>query len=67
MDLLIRQARHRRDRQFFFLSPQDISGIRVDEHLTLHKLKDSERDQQAIDFAPQEEAPEDENMLLDEE
>jgi chromosome segregation ATPase len=38
MDLLLQIAKHRKDRQFFFLSPQDINGLKPTPYFAVHKL-----------------------------
>jgi hypothetical protein len=39
----------RRDRQFFFLSPLDVSSIQTTPFLSVHRLADPERGQSALD------------------
>lgn len=45
MNLLMEIARARKDRQFFFLSPQSVEGLTPGPYLTVHQLKPPQRNQ----------------------
>lgn len=41
--LLLNETKKKADRQFCFLTPQDMSNIQAHEHLTIHRMADPER------------------------
>lgn len=46
MNLLMEIARARKDRQFFFLSPQSVEGLTPGSYLTVQRLQPPQRSQQ---------------------
>ncbi|XP_052889420.1 structural maintenance of chromosomes protein 6 [Anopheles moucheti] len=41
--LLLNEANKKPDRQFCFLTPQDMSDVKATEHLTIHRMEDPQR------------------------
>lgn len=43
MEILIHQAKQHTDRLYVFLTPQDVSFIKSDDDVGVHKLEDPKR------------------------
>jgi hypothetical protein len=41
--LLFDEAKKKKDKQYGFLTPQDLTNIQASEQLTIHKLQDPKR------------------------
>lgn len=50
MDLLLRICNARKDRQFFFLTPLDITHLKPSPYHDIHKLRAPERNQTELNF-----------------